>query len=261
LPPAAALGWSFAAGLSGIIGLGAFYVALSRGTMGLIAPLSALIGASLPVLVSYMRGDQIGDLRLVGIFLAIAAVVLISLPGGEQTADERRQARVDLRDLPLVLLSGLGFAGFYLMMDEAYLAGGELWWPLVAVRSAGLIVIVAVTVALFARRRERSAAERLRGTLGLHAGIRTALIALSPLLIAAGLGDLGGNAFFVLANQAGELAVAVVLSSLYPVITTILAAIFLHERLRAWQVLGIALAGVGVLLITGGDQIQLMLAG
>lgn len=261
MPSGPALGWSFVAGLCGIIGLGAFYVALSRGTMGLIAPLSALIGASLPVLVSYLRGDPIGDLRLIGILLAIAAVVLISLPGGEQSDDERRQARIDVRDLPLVLLSGLGFAAFYLMMDEAYLAGGELWWPLVAVRSAGLLVIVTVTLVLLARRREGSAGDRLRATLGLQAGIRRALITLSPLLITAGLGDLGGNAFFVLANQAGELAVAVVLSSLYPVVTTILAATFLHERLRAWQVVGIALAGSGVLLITGGDQIQRLLAG
>jgi drug/metabolite transporter (DMT)-like permease len=65
----------------------------------------------------------------------------------------------------------------------------------------------------------------------------------------AGLGDLGGNVFFVLATQVGELAVAVILSSLYPVVTTILAAALLHERLRRIQVAGVALATISVVLL------------
>ncbi|CAN5605775.1 DMT family transporter [soil metagenome] len=256
LPPAAALGWAFAAGLAGIVGLGAFYRALARGTMGLIAPLAALIGAGLPVIVSYIRGDPIGEVRLVGIALAIGAVVLISMPGGEKTDLERRQARIDLRDLPLVLVSGVGFAGFFLLIDEARATGGELWWPLVAVRSGGLLVILLVTIVVLARRREASLAARLRGLAGVQGNLRSSLLALSPLLLAAGLGDLGGNAFFVLANQVGELAVAVVLSSLYPVVTTILAALLLHERLRAWQLVGIGLAALAVVLITGGPYLE-----
>jgi drug/metabolite transporter (DMT)-like permease len=229
--------------------------------MGLIAPLAALIGAGLPVIVSYLRGEAIGEIRLLGIVLAIGAVVLISLPGGEQTAGERRQAQIDVHDLPLVVVSGLGFAGFYLLMDEARAAGGDLWWPLVAVRSAGLLVVMVAAAALLMRRQERTLAGRLRGVLGMGRGSRAALAALAPLLLAAGLGDLGGNALFVLANQAGQLAVAVVLSSLYPVVTTVLAALLLHERLRAWQLVGIGLAALGVVLITGGPYLQGIAAG
>jgi drug/metabolite transporter (DMT)-like permease len=193
---------------------------------------------------------------LVGIAVAIGAVVLISLPGGEQTAHQRRQAQIDLHDLPLVIVSGLGFAGFYLLIDEAHSAGGDLWWPLVAVRSAGLLVVALVTIILLARRHEPSLAARARHLAGLHGNLRSTLLALSPLLLAAGVGDLGGNAFFVLANQSGELAVAVVLSSLYPVVTTILAALLLHERLRALQLVGIALAALSVALITGGPYLE-----
>jgi drug/metabolite transporter (DMT)-like permease len=260
VPSPTVLIWGFAAGMSGIIGLGAFYLALARGTMGLIAPLAALIGAALPVVVSYLRGEEIGELRLLGMALAIGAVVLISLPGGEQTADERRQAQVDLADLPLVIVSGLGFAGFYLLIDEAHRAGGDLWWPLTAVRMAGLLAIVVVVGVLLVRSGEASLEARTRRVFGLGGNARATLLALAPLLIASGLGDLGGNAFFVLANQAGQLAVAVVLSSLYPVVTTVLAALLLHERLRPWQLGGIALAALGVVLITGGPYLEEILA-
>ncbi len=72
---------------------------------------------------------------------------------------------------------------------------------------------------------------------------------LAVLLLATGLGDLGGNTFFVLASQADAFAIAVVLSSLYPVVTIILAVVVLHERLRPHQIVGVALATIGVVLL------------
>jgi drug/metabolite transporter (DMT)-like permease len=63
------------------------------------------------------------------------------------------------------------------------------------------------------------------------------------------LGDLGGNGFFVLATRADALSVAVVLSSLYPVVTALLAALFLHERLRPLQIVGVVLASLSVPLL------------
>ena len=66
----------------------------------------------------------------------------------------------------------------------------------------------------------------------------------------AGVGDLGGNLFFVLASGEGELAVVIVLTSLYPVVTAILARIFLHERLSPLRAAGVALAILGVVLIS-----------
>ena len=251
IPSTEAMSWASAAGLSGVVGLGAFYLALSRGTMGLIAPLAALIGAALPALVSIVGGEELSGLRQVGIVLALAAVVLISLPTGEASDAEQRAVRIDLRDLPLVVVSGLGFAGFYLFLDAASGAGGETWWPLAAVRGVGLAVVVLAMGLLLGRRREARLRSRLYGLLGFDrlADSGRSLLGIAPLFALAGLGDLGGNAFFILANSLDALPVAVVLSSLYPVVTTVLAALVLHERLRMLQLLGIGLAVVAVVLI------------
>ncbi len=251
LPPVAALSWAMAAGLSGVGGLGAFYLALSRGTMGLIAPLAALIGAALPALVAMVAGEQVGTTRLVGIALALAAVVLISLPTGVGTGSESRALRIDLRDLPLVLLAGLGFAGFYLFLDRAAAEDGGTWWSIFAVRLVGFMLVVAIIFGLLWRAR----AEPLRGRLGKLLRLSRAralsmgLLSVAPLFVLAGLGALGGYVFFLLANELDALSVAVVLSSLYPVVTTVLAAFFLHERLRTWQLVGVGLAVIAVALI------------
>jgi drug/metabolite transporter (DMT)-like permease len=69
------------------------------------------------------------------------------------------------------------------------------------------------------------------------------------LIVLAGVTDYGGNALFLLASRGGALSAPVVLSSLYPVTTVLLAALALHERLRGWQLAGIGLALVGVVLI------------
>lgn len=218
--------------------------------MGVVAPLTAVIGAGVPVLVAILGGEQVEQLRVFGIIVALLAVVLISLPGGEKTLDDRRRLRVDLGELPLVLVAGFGFAGFFLCLDRATGVGGT-WWPLVVVRLAGVgAVVIAFAVAL-ARAREPSLAIRLDRVLGLPRLRARAVprLQLGVLLVATGLGDLGGNAFFILAAQADELSVAVVLASLYPVVTTILAALLLHERLRLVQIFGVALAAFSVLLL------------
>ncbi len=63
---------------------------------------------------------------------------------------------------------------------------------------------------------------------------------------------MGGNAFFILAAQAGALAVAAVLSSLYPIVTVILAIAILREKVTAYHAIGIATAAVAVALIASG---------
>ncbi len=258
VPSWTAVAYAAVAGTSGVIGLGFFYYALSRGTMGVVAPLAALIGAGLPVLLAVAGGEHVSALRFAGIVVALASVVLISLPGGERTRAERRRRRVDLGDLPLVVLSGLGFAGFFVFTDQAT-AGGELWWPMTVVRSVGCaLVVLAFVVALARAGRatgERAAAPSLREravhVLGLRRlrGRSLGSAGFVLLFATAGLGDLGGNAFFVLAKQADALSVAVVLSSLYPVVTTLLAGLLLHERLRPVQLLGVALATLSVPLL------------
>ncbi len=250
IPSAASFAWAAAAGASGVGGLAFFYYALSRGTMGVVAPLAALIGAGLPVLLAVVGGEAVPPARAIGIAVALVAVVLISLPGGERGAGEKRNLRADLRELPLVALAGLGFAGFFIFADRATTAG-ETWWPLIMVRVVGLAVVLAILAGAALRVSGQPMRVRLDGLLGLTR-IRSAPVGplyLGALFAVVGLGDLAGNAFFLLAKQADAFSVAVVLSSLYPIVTTILAAIVLHERLRPLQVVGVVLATVSVPLL------------
>ncbi len=235
MPSAEALGWAAAAGLSGALGLAFFYLALSRGTMGLVAPLTALLAAAIPALIGLVGGDDPGILVLVGMVTALGAVVLISLPDqrlGTPVLPTFHGSRV--REWLLILAAGISFAGFFLCVDISHAAGGETWWPMLAIKAAGVagvgsVIIVARLVGRVLVRRVPRAAVRT-GTLG-------------------GVGDFGGNLFYVLASDLGQLSVVVVLASLYPVGTALLARLFLHERLGPLRMAGVALAVVGVILI------------
>lgn len=242
-PDPAFVFWAAAGGASGVIGLSAFYLALSRGSMGLVAPLTALIGATVPALVGIAAGQVPGPLLASGMVVALGAVALISLP---ERADWRRPSLVFMRaalrgagavELGLVLVAGLGFAGFFLGADQARAVGGGVWWPLLAIRVSGLVVAWSGIVVLLATGKLRSI--RIR---------RSVL----PMAIIAGAGDTGGNLFFLLASAQGSLPVAVVLSSLYPVQTTLLARFLLHERLSRLRLAGVAMAVLGVVLISLG---------
>lgn len=252
-PGATSLLWASIAGVSAVGGLAFFYLALSRGTMSLVAPLAALIGAGLPVLVAIINGERVDAARLLGMGFALTAVVLISLPSRTANATERRAFRADLAELPIVVLAGLGFAGFFIGIDRAA-SEGAVWWPLTIVRVFGIaIVTLAIVVAVWRRGEGTDGTLRRRAALvlgvdRLRDSGRT-FASLLPLLLLTGLGDLGGNVFFVLASRADSFAVAVVLSSLYPVVTTLLAAVLLRERLRPVQLLGVALATLSVPLL------------
>jgi drug/metabolite transporter (DMT)-like permease len=162
----------------------------------------------------------------------------------------RRLLRIDLAELPYVIIAGLGFGLFFVFLAQAT-TGGETWWPLVVVRLVGVALTVVALGYATTRARASTWSRRLEIVLGLP---RLRARALRPAIVAAmflvtGLGDLGGNAFFVLAARADALSVAVVLSSLYPVITALLATLFLRERLRPVQILGVVLASLSVPLL------------
>jgi drug/metabolite transporter (DMT)-like permease len=239
MPGTEALAWAAAAGLSGALGLAFFYLALSRGTMGLVAPLTALLAAAIPALVGLLGGDDPGVLDLAGMLAALGAVVLISLPdrrAGTPVLPTFHGSRV--REWLLILAAGLGFAGFFLCVDVSHGAGGETWWPMLAIKVAGVagvgsaILVAWLLGRVLVRRVPRAAV--LTGSL-------------------AGTGDFGGNLFYVLASDLGQLSLVVVLASLYPVGTALLARLYLHERLGPVRMTGVALAVAGVMLIGLGS--------
>jgi drug/metabolite transporter (DMT)-like permease len=218
------LGWGAAAGLVGATGLLVFFRALSRGVMSVIAPVTAVTAAAVPVLAGLLDGNRIGTVAGVGILLALVAVVLVSAEGG---LAQLRAARPAVLGAPLV--AGAAFGFFFVLLDRT--SDGSGLTPLVAARSASFVLVV--VVALVGRRSWRVGRRAL------------------PLVLASGAGDMTANAFFLLATQqAGQLAITGVLASLYPVSTVVLAQVVLRERLVGAQVAGLAAAIGAVVLIT-----------
>lgn len=217
-PPAAALGWAAAAGLSGTLGLAALYRGLAVGRMSVVAPVSAVLSAALPVAWGALAEGPPPAPKLLGFALALAGIWLVSRAGG---------AIADRQGLLLALVAGCGFGGF-LILIHAGGQGGPLW-PLVAARGTSLALVAAVALA------------QRRSWAGARAGL--------PLIALCGLLDAGGNAFFVLAGRAGRLDMAAVLSSMYPVSTLLLAAALLRERVSRPQGAGLAAVLAAIALI------------
>jgi drug/metabolite transporter (DMT)-like permease len=212
-----------AGGVCGAIGLLGLYHGLAVGRMGVVAPVVGVIGASLPVLVGFgLEGAPRPELA-VGIGLALAAVVIVSRtpsPTGRRSGVE------------FALLGGIGIGLVSTLIG--LLPEGSIWWPLVVLKATSIGV---VAVAILVARRPW----RIRGR------------SLAP-PAAVGVGDMMGNGFYVLATQSGRLDIAAVLSSLYPVVTVVLAIVVLREHIGRRHALGIATAALAVALIAAGSN-------
>ena len=211
-------------GLVGGAGVALLYRALATGTMALVAPVTGVVAATVPVAVGIGAGERPALLQLLGIALAVVAVALLS--GGQP----RSGARLRRTSLLIAVGSGVGFGVFYIALARTSAAAGL--WPLVAARVAS---VTAFSGALGVRRERPS-----RGNGGLS------------LMIATGVFDVTANALYVIAVHRGLLSIVAVLVSLYPASTVLCSLVFLGERLRALQVVGVALALGAVALITAG---------
>lgn len=232
-PTLVAIAWGLAAGASGLIGVATLYRALARGTMGLVAPLTGLVAAALPALIGIAWGDPLTPLLGVGIVAALAAIVAISLP--DRAPGGRAMPPLRRADLALIVASGLGFSGFYLGIDRAHAEGLGAVSTLVALRAASLALVLGALVVL-------------RGS-GRAAPFRGFPRAVLPIVLLGGLADSGGNLVYIIANAVGTLSTTVVLGSLYPASTAILAAIVLRERLTPARIAGVVLALVAAACI------------
>jgi drug/metabolite transporter (DMT)-like permease len=218
------LGWGAAAGAAGACGLVVFFRTLARGVMSVIAPVTAVTAAAVPVVVGLFYGDTVGVWAAVGIGLALVAVVLVSAEGGLSALRSARPAA-----LAPALLAGSLFGLFFVLLDRTSTDSGLT--PLVAARIASVALVVVLALA---------------GRQALRVA-RPALL----LVAVSGIGDMSANALFLLATQAdGQLAVTGVLASLYPVSTVVLAQLVLRERLVGAQVAGLLSAVGAVVLIT-----------
>jgi drug/metabolite transporter (DMT)-like permease len=221
-PTAADLGWASLAGLAGALGIVCLYQGLASARITVVAPITGVLAATIPVTVGWLSQGVPSLWRIAGIGLALVAVFLVST-----SVDPRSDRPAGVR---FGLAAGLGLGLFNVF--AARFSPGLVFGPLVVVRIVEALAIGAII--LVARRPWR---------------LPRAVV---PLAIVVGAGDMTGNAFFVLAAQAGRLDVASVLSSLYPITTVVLAAILLRERVTRVHGLGIAAAGAAIVLIAGG---------
>ncbi|MCB9009323.1 MAG: DMT family transporter [Ardenticatenaceae bacterium] len=223
LPSARDLLFGALAGLAGVIGILALYAGLARGRMGVVAPMTAVFSASIPVIVGIVTEGVPPILVLVGFVLAVTAVWLLS--GGGKADGIRRD------ELGLALLAGFGFALFFVFIDQ--ISAGVVFWPLTAARSASVPLLF---IFLFSRRWPAAVWKM---------PARSVL----PIVALSGILDSGGNYFFALATQSGRLDIAAVLASLYPASTVLLARLVLKETLGPRQWLGVAVALAALILI------------
>ena len=222
-PTVAALGWGGAAGAAGTAAMVLFYRALAVGVMSVVAPVTAVAGAAVPVVAGLVLGERVGTAATVGIALALLAVLLVAAEGGLASLRTARPGA-----FAPALAAGVGFGVFFVLLDQAPADAGLT--PLVGARVLSLTLIV---------------------LLGLAAG-RALHVPRSglPVVLLAGVGDMGANALFLLATQQeGPLAVTAVLASLYPVTTVLLALVLLRERLVGTQLAGVGAAAAAVVLI------------
>jgi drug/metabolite transporter (DMT)-like permease len=226
-PPVAAVAASLGAGVLGIHGLSAFYRALAIGTMSIVAPIAGT-GVALPVLVGIATGERPGLVRSIGIAAAVVGVVLASREedGGAVDTAQQRQS------VALALLAAIGF-GSYFVLAEIGADSGVAWALALSRVSAAPFVAGLAFLAL--RRGGRRPCARDLAVIG-----------------AIGLVDLLANAAYNYATTLGELSTVAVGSSLYPVVTVLLAAQVLGERVRGIQRVGVVVALGGVVLIAAG---------
>jgi drug/metabolite transporter (DMT)-like permease len=224
--PRGYLPWAVAAGVSGLVGLVAFYTALAVGTMGVVSPIAA-VGVVVPVVVGLATGDDPSPWQLAGIVVAIVGVVLAS--GPELTG------RAGARPLVLAAVAAVGFGGALLFIAKG--SETSTLMTLVTMRVTSVLIVSLVLVVVARRTSTRPWDVSARDL---------------PLVALVGFGDVAANLAFGAASTRGLVSVVAVLGSLYPVTTAILARVIHHERLAPVQLAGVGAALAGVALIAAG---------
>ncbi|GIH02672.1 multidrug transporter [Rhizocola hellebori] len=216
-PGIADFAWALLAGTGSATGSIFLFRGLSRGRMGLVAPVSAVAAAILPVVVGIALGERPTWHIWIGVLIALPGIWLVS----RETTARPGGSRAALLD---GAIAGAGFGILFIALAQVPAEAGLL--PLAANQLFGGLVTIAAASAL------RQPWRPGRGVLtwGSASGLLGAL----------------GTLTFMLATGAIQLGVAAVLASLYPAVTVLLAAAILKERIDKWQRLGLAVCTVAV---------------
>ena len=224
-PTGGDLAWALLGGLGNGFGTAYLYRGLSSGRMGVVAPVSGVGAVLVPVLAGAVAGERPGLVVWVGILLALPAIWLVSRrPADTPTGGSGPSGALD------GLVAGLGFGTLFAALAQIPSSAGL--FPLALNQLVAGLVIVAVAATLRAPwvpRNRYAVGGAVSGALGA---------------LATGL--------FQVATHHGYLAIAAVVTSLYPAFTVVLAATLLHERVHRAQAIGLALCAGAVVLVAGG---------
>jgi drug/metabolite transporter (DMT)-like permease len=224
-PSAAHFAWAFVAGLGTGSGAGFLYRGLGSGRMAVVAPVSAVGSAVVPVLAGGIAGERPSLLVWLGVAAALPGVWLVS--STPSTSGESGAVAAGLVD---GILAGLGFGVLFAALGQVPESAG--WWPLTVTQATAVPTVIVLATVLRAQWAPRGRSVRwavLMGPLGA-----------------------GATGFFLLAAQQGYLTVAGVITSLYPASTVLLAALVLHERVHRTQGIGLGLCAVAIACVAGG---------
>jgi drug/metabolite transporter (DMT)-like permease len=216
--------WGAASGLAGGIGVALLYRGLAIGVMSVVAPVTAVLAVIISLVVGIALGERPTERAILGVLLAIVAIVLVSQTGH---VEEGKRATTGL---PVAITSGIAIGIFLVFLKQTGPLAGL--WPLIAAR------VVAVVFFIMAGLMTREKLLPRRESI--------------PVVIGGGALDILANIFYLLAVRRGLLSIVATLTSLYPASTIILARIVLRERLRLLQQAGVACAAVAIVLIVSG---------
>ncbi len=224
------IGIAIVGGILGGIGIAALYGGLAAGRMSVVAPISGVLSAVVPVMAGIVLQGLPGPAAVLGIVLALVAVILVSSVPGTSADPSLGRIRGVPADVPIAIVAGTALGLLNLVISR--LSPGSVFAPLVITRLVEALLIGSVILAI-------------RRPWRVPRGIW-------PLVLIAGGLDMAGNGLFVLAAQAGRLDIAAILSSLYPVATLILAAAVLKERIAGIHAVGVVVAVAAIVLVRIG---------
>lgn len=224
---AGAIVWGALCGVAQAFGVWWFYAALAAGPISVVSPLTAVLVAAIPVVAGVALGERPGLAAVVGVLVALVAVVLVSRDATDEDVSPHRFTH---KVAWLTVGSGIAFGLNFVVIRQA--PADAALWPLVFARMSATVLVIAVAAA--------------SGNLRVPPG--------RPLQlgVAAGLLDTFANVCMILALRASLLSLAGVLISLYPAATVVLAMVLLGERVTRTQRVGMVLAGASVAMIAAG---------
>ena len=204
----------------GLLGLSLLYRGLAKGPMAIVAPITAVACATLPVIWGLFSGEKLSTQQIIGVFVGLFAIFLVSwTPGG--------QAGIKGMLVFEALIAGLAFGAFFIVIDGTSETTAP--WPVVGSR---VFSVVAIFLFVIIGRKNIKPEEKS-----------------APYIIGAGFFDTLANVVLLASLNRGMLSLVSVLASFYPAVTVLLARLFLKEMMLKSQIVGLALGLTSIALL------------